>query len=308
MIRSCQAEWAARRRANLEFRVEEATACCRLPRAFDLAAAIEVLEHVPDRADPGRDGPGDRRHLLVSVPDEPLWRILNVARGAYIRDLGNTPGHVNHWSQAHLRAYRGPLRRGDRGALAVSVDDAARRETVADDGSQRRYERPDRRQTTAKPRRATEPTRTGANGAQNAAGADGAAAPAANHSYASGARILSIGIASTGVLHLRCIWPRPRATTLDPASYSRISLCWAIMFVILSVIYRPIEQWLSRMIRSTAGPAGGMGHPPADPGPDPLGFASLFLIVALAMRSEIEQGMFDGSSALYWILVIGVPA
>jgi hypothetical protein len=39
------------------------------------------------------------RHLLVSVPREPLWRALNVARGAYVRDLGNTPGHVNHWSR-----------------------------------------------------------------------------------------------------------------------------------------------------------------------------------------------------------------
>jgi hypothetical protein len=40
-----------------------------------------------------------RRHLLVSVPREPLWRALNMARGAYWRSLGNTPGHVNHWSK-----------------------------------------------------------------------------------------------------------------------------------------------------------------------------------------------------------------
>jgi hypothetical protein len=40
-----------------------------------------------------------KSHLLVSVPREPLWRALNVARGAYVRDLGNTPGHVNHWSR-----------------------------------------------------------------------------------------------------------------------------------------------------------------------------------------------------------------
>jgi len=38
-------------------------------------------------------------HLLVSVPREPLWRALNLARGAYVRDLGNTPGHLNHWSR-----------------------------------------------------------------------------------------------------------------------------------------------------------------------------------------------------------------
>ena len=39
------------------------------------------------------------RHLLVSVPREPLWRMLNIARGAYIAQLGNTPGHLNHWSK-----------------------------------------------------------------------------------------------------------------------------------------------------------------------------------------------------------------
>ena len=40
-----------------------------------------------------------KRRLLVSVPREPLWRALNMARGAYWKDLGNTPGHVNHWSK-----------------------------------------------------------------------------------------------------------------------------------------------------------------------------------------------------------------
>ena len=39
------------------------------------------------------------RKILVSVPREPIWRILNMARGAYIKDLGNTPGHLNHWSK-----------------------------------------------------------------------------------------------------------------------------------------------------------------------------------------------------------------
>lgn len=42
------------------------------------------------------------RSLLVSVPREPLWRLLNLARGAYWRALGNTPGHVNHWSKPQL--------------------------------------------------------------------------------------------------------------------------------------------------------------------------------------------------------------
>ena len=95
-----RAEWEARRRPNLEYRAEEATSLSFDDGEFDMAAAIEVLEHVPDPehtvAEMARVA---QRWLLVSVPREPLWRALNMARGAYLRDLGNTPGHVNHWSK-----------------------------------------------------------------------------------------------------------------------------------------------------------------------------------------------------------------
>jgi 2-polyprenyl-3-methyl-5-hydroxy-6-metoxy-1,4-benzoquinol methylase len=94
------AEWATRARENLEFQAVPPGDLPFPDQAFDLAAAIEVLEHVPDPertlAEMARVA---RCHLLVSVPREPLWRLLNVARGAYVRDLGNTPGHVNHWSR-----------------------------------------------------------------------------------------------------------------------------------------------------------------------------------------------------------------
>jgi SAM-dependent methyltransferase len=95
-----RAEWARRRRPNLEFRAEEAT---RLPfgdSEFDVATAIEVLEHVPQpEATLSEMARVAERRLLVSVPREPLWRATNMARGAYWRALGNTPGHVNHWSR-----------------------------------------------------------------------------------------------------------------------------------------------------------------------------------------------------------------
>jgi 2-polyprenyl-3-methyl-5-hydroxy-6-metoxy-1,4-benzoquinol methylase len=95
-----RAEWAERSRANLEFRAEEATSLSFDDGEFDMATAIEVLEHVPaPEATVAEMARVARRWLLVSVPREPLWRGLNVARGAYLRDLGNTPGHVNHWSK-----------------------------------------------------------------------------------------------------------------------------------------------------------------------------------------------------------------
>jgi 2-polyprenyl-3-methyl-5-hydroxy-6-metoxy-1,4-benzoquinol methylase len=95
-----RAEWQKRSRPNLEFRTEEATSLSFADDEFDLACAIEVLEHVPEpQATVAEMARVARRHLLVSVPREPLWRGLNVCRGAYLRELGNTPGHVNHWSK-----------------------------------------------------------------------------------------------------------------------------------------------------------------------------------------------------------------
>jgi ubiquinone/menaquinone biosynthesis C-methylase UbiE len=95
-----QAEWQRRRRQNLQFRVVRAEELPFGDDEFDLVAAIEALEHVPEvEGTLAQMARVARRHLLVSVPREPLWRLLNVCRGAYLRDLGNTPGHVNHWSR-----------------------------------------------------------------------------------------------------------------------------------------------------------------------------------------------------------------
>jgi 2-polyprenyl-3-methyl-5-hydroxy-6-metoxy-1,4-benzoquinol methylase len=94
------AQWEQRSTPNLEYLVMKAENLPFEDGAFDAAAAIEVLEHVPDPehtvAEMARVA---TRHLLVSVPREPLWRGLNMARGAYLKDLGNTPGHLNHWSK-----------------------------------------------------------------------------------------------------------------------------------------------------------------------------------------------------------------
>jgi SAM-dependent methyltransferase len=102
-------EWERRGRSNLEFRAEEATSLSFVNGEFDMATAVEVLEHVPEpEATLTEMARVARRWLLVSVPREPLWRALNMARGAYWRALGNTPGHVNHWSK---RGFVGLLER-----------------------------------------------------------------------------------------------------------------------------------------------------------------------------------------------------
>jgi 2-polyprenyl-3-methyl-5-hydroxy-6-metoxy-1,4-benzoquinol methylase len=96
------AEWAARdTHGNLEFRPMAVERLEFADDEFDLVAATEVLEHVDDPPRAVAEMARVASHwLLVSVPHEPLWRMLNVARGAYLRQWGNTPGHLNHWTRA----------------------------------------------------------------------------------------------------------------------------------------------------------------------------------------------------------------
>lgn len=72
-------------------------------KAIDVVVALEVLEHLQD---PRRAlvelARIARRAVIISTPREPLWRILNMMRGKYLMDLGNTPGHIQHWSTAGL--------------------------------------------------------------------------------------------------------------------------------------------------------------------------------------------------------------
>ena len=101
-------EWQRRSLPNLEFRPGLGDALPYEDGAFAAVTAMEVLEHVPDPgAVLGEMARVTSAWLLVSVPREPLWRALNMARGAYLRHLGNTPGHVNHWSKRSFAALLG---------------------------------------------------------------------------------------------------------------------------------------------------------------------------------------------------------
>jgi ubiquinone/menaquinone biosynthesis C-methylase UbiE len=91
---------AARKRVKgVKFSVEPAERLGRRSGSFDLVALLEVLEHLKQpEAAISEAKRVSRRHCIFSVPNEPWWRLANIARLAYLSRLGNTPGHVNHWS------------------------------------------------------------------------------------------------------------------------------------------------------------------------------------------------------------------
>ena len=125
-------------------------------------------------------------------------------------------------------------------------------------------------------------------------------------SFASGARILSIGIASTGIFTFAYL--ATASHVLDAASLQPD----------LAVLGDHVRDPVGDLPADRAAALAHDRRPPrprgctatrcASPPPIQFGFALVFLVVALALRHEIQQGMFDGSATLYWILVVGVLA
>lgn len=124
--------------------------------------------------------------------------------------------------------------------------------------------------------------------------------------YGAGVRLLSIGIASTGVVTFAYFSLASYA--LGDVEYKRISLLWSVLFITVSVLYRPIEQLLSRTIAARRAQGLHAGHPLRTPLLIQTTFAGSFLLVALALRPWITDELFDGSATLYWVLVAGVLA
>jgi O-antigen/teichoic acid export membrane protein len=124
-------------------------------------------------------------------------------------------------------------------------------------------------------------------------------------SYGSGARLLSVGIAATGLLTFAYF--SIASHVLSEEAAQRLDVLWSVMFVVISVIYRPVEQLLSRTIAERRA-HGHAEHPLRVPLALQGGFALLFLVVALALHEQLIHQVFDGYTALYWVLVVGTLA
>jgi O-antigen/teichoic acid export membrane protein len=126
-----------------------------------------------------------------------------------------------------------------------------------------------------------------------------------SRSYGSGARILSLGIAATGLLTFAFF--SITSHVLGEAQAEQVDVLWSVMFVVISVIYRPVEQLLSRTIAERRA-HGHTEHPLRVPIAIQSGFALAFLAVALALRTELIENVFGGSTALYYVLLVGTLA
>ena len=202
-----QAEWEQRKAPNLEYRIMKAENLPFADAEFDVATAIEVLEHVPDPA-----------HTVAEMARvrPALAARLGAARAAVAR-AQHGARRLPEGSRQHARA-RQPLVQARASwrccrATARSSRRARRsRGRCCSSGSERGLAASERCGR-LRPRRAHPLDRHRAR-------------PGSSRSRTS----------------------RSRRYVLDDVEYKQISLLWSVLFVTVSVIYRPIEQLLSRTI------------------------------------------------------------
>ncbi len=123
--------------------------------------------------------------------------------------------------------------------------------------------------------------------------------------YGRGASILSVGIATTGIVTFAYF--SLASHDLSEVDYKGVSLLWSVLFLIISIIYRPVEQLLSHTISSRRA-QGHEAHPLRVAFTIQMSAAALFLVIALAFKGPIVDDVFDGSEELYWVLVVAVIA
>ena len=118
--------------------------------------------------------------------------------------------------------------------------------------------------------------------------------------YGHGARVLAVGIGATGLLTFAYF--ALSSHLLSASQYGELSVLWSTLFIVISVIYRPVEQLLSRTIADRRARGAHHSHPLRGSMLIQLGFALGFLALALIFRPQLEA-LFGGSATLYWIFV-----
>lgn len=88
---------------NIEYSIENIYEINKLKSA-DILVCCEVLEHLDDPEKALENlSKLKSKFVLLSVPLEPWWRVVQFLSGNHLKYFGNTPGHVNHWSHKEFK-------------------------------------------------------------------------------------------------------------------------------------------------------------------------------------------------------------
>ena len=120
------------------------------------------------------------------------------------------------------------------------------------------------------------------------------------------AGLLSVGVGAAGLLTY--LYFSLASHILDKVAYGEIVVLWSAVFVTISVLFRPVEQLLSRTIAERQAHGQPIGQPMRVAATIQLAVALAFAVAALALRTPLEDHLLSGNQTLYWILVAAVLA
>ncbi len=91
---------------SIEFRTESIYDLDASKKKYDIIFVNQVFEHLeaPEAA-LLHVQKSTSSYIFFSVPNEPFFRIANLMRLNYLSDLGNPPGHINHWSKKSFQHF-----------------------------------------------------------------------------------------------------------------------------------------------------------------------------------------------------------
>jgi len=124
--------------------------------------------------------------------------------------------------------------------------------------------------------------------------------------YGRNAAVLSLGIGVTGLVTYAYF--SLASHFLSEADYGRITVLWSAIYVVIGVLYRPVEQLLSHSIADAQARGRPEAHQLRVAAGLQLGLGVVFAAAALVFRGPIEDDLLGGSSRLYWIFVVAVLA
>jgi len=125
-------------------------------------------------------------------------------------------------------------------------------------------------------------------------------------SFGRSAGTLSVGVGLAGLLTY--VYFALASHNLDSTAYGEIVVLWSATFVTISVLHRPVEQFISRTVAARR-----VGGEPIGPTLREAAriegvIAVAFAVVALALREPLTDDLFSGSETIYWVYFAAVLA
>jgi O-antigen/teichoic acid export membrane protein len=125
-------------------------------------------------------------------------------------------------------------------------------------------------------------------------------------SYGRRASLLSIGVGITGLITY--LYFAIASHELSKQQYGEIAVLWSAVFIVVSILQRPVEQLLSRTVSENLAHGTPIRHTVRVAATIQVSVAVGFDVVALALRDPIQNNLLDGNSTLYWIGVTAITA